>query len=135
MSWMFEGISTLTLFEQTGALFDIIGNTYEGSNEEVQCISNMAADNTESIHTGSLSLQGDSGGPLMCKEGGVNYITGVVSWGRFDCGGDRILPGVYADVHRYVDWINQHKVRKCHFHKGASSESYCVPLSKIYLSK
>merc|ERR1711964_912099 len=56
---------------------------------------------------GADTCQGDSGGPLTCNENGVHYIAGVVSWGKKECSGHQKLPGFYADVHRYVDWINQ----------------------------
>ncbi|KAM7303825.1 complement factor B [Ixodes scapularis] len=54
------------------------------------------------------ACKGDSGGPLM--QGVVDDETvwtqvGVVSWGDRKCSGRK--PGVYANVARYVPWINE----------------------------
>lgn len=46
-------------------------------------------------------FQGDSGGPLFC--GG--QLTGVVSTGQ-GCA-DPNFPGIYADIARYLPWIEQ----------------------------
>ncbi|XP_049542107.1 trypsin-2-like [Anopheles darlingi] len=48
---------------------------------------------------GRDACQGDSGGPLVCDR----VLVGVVSHG-FECARPR-LPGVYADVVAYRDWI------------------------------
>ncbi|XP_048089989.1 transmembrane protease serine 9-like [Alosa alosa] len=55
---------------------------------------------------GKDSCQGDSGGPMVMKEDSVWVQSGVVSFGIGCAQPD--LPGVYARVSRYEDWINSH---------------------------
>uniref|UniRef100_A0A182PZJ0 Peptidase S1 domain-containing protein n=1 Tax=Anopheles farauti TaxID=69004 RepID=A0A182PZJ0_9DIPT len=51
--------------------------------------------------------KGDGGSPLACEsESGSFVLAGIVSWG-IGCGGDS-LPGVYVEVSKYLDWINDH---------------------------
>jgi len=55
--------------------------------------------------TGECSCNGDSGGPMVTPSGEDYFITGVVSWGAGTCGAAN-LPGVYARVSVFKDWIN-----------------------------
>ncbi|XP_068203783.1 uncharacterized protein [Palaemon carinicauda] len=49
---------------------------------------------------------GDGGGPLACKDSvsGKYYLQGITSWG-IDCG-QKDVPGVYADVRFFSEWID-----------------------------
>ena len=55
--------------------------------------------------TGKCSCNGDSGGPMFTEvEDGLDFVTGVVSWGAGECGAaDKF--GVYARVSWFKDWI------------------------------
>ena len=50
---------------------------------------------------------GDSGGPLMLEQnrkGRKNHtLVGIVSWGISNC--VKNVPGVYADVSFFLEWI------------------------------
>lgn len=54
------------------------------------------------------NFQGDSGGPLLCPYPGEKdrwFVGGIVSWGIM-CAHPK-LPGVYANVIKYVPWIHE----------------------------
>lgn len=59
---------------------------------------------------GKDSCQGDSGGPLMGVSMNANvqfwYLVGLVSFGPTPCGQEG-WPGVYTNVAKYVDWIEE----------------------------
>ncbi|XP_053663507.1 CLIP domain-containing serine protease C9-like [Anopheles marshallii] len=57
----------------------------------------------EPVNEFSDACQGDSGGPLQVKQGNDIYLVGVISAG-VGCGSS--LPGLYARVAAYFDWIN-----------------------------
>ncbi|NWU94368.1 TPA protein, partial [Upupa epops] len=49
------------------------------------------------------ACKGDSGGPLVCMKADRMYLIGIISWG-IGCG-RKDVPGVYTNVTRYLDWI------------------------------
>lgn len=53
---------------------------------------------------GKDTCEGDSGGPLMYENGGSFEVHGVINFGPSPCGTPD-LPGVYAKVFLYRDWI------------------------------
>lgn len=53
---------------------------------------------------GKDACEGDGGSPLVCDVGGVWKVAGLVSWG-IGCG-QAGVPGVYANMAYYRDWID-----------------------------
>uniref|UniRef100_A0A8C7A0Y3 Coagulation factor IX n=1 Tax=Neovison vison TaxID=452646 RepID=A0A8C7A0Y3_NEOVI len=54
---------------------------------------------------GKDSCQGDSGGPHVTEVEGVNFLTGIISWGE-ECA-MKGKYGIYTKVSRYVNWIKE----------------------------
>ncbi|XP_051742649.1 prostasin [Ctenopharyngodon idella] len=79
-------------------------------NRQCKCLYGVSAITDNMICAGLLeggkdSCQGDSGGPMVSKQGSVWIQSGVVSFGE-GCA-QANLPGVYARVSNYQNWINQ----------------------------
>lgn len=81
------------------------------------------------------ACQGDSGGPLFYNDGQRQTLVGVVSFGK-GCGEDRskwlvlrkALPGVYASVYHYRDFIESTTQKFLEAEKSGSGKR---PLSTI----
>uniref|UniRef100_A0A8D0E3N9 Plasminogen activator n=1 Tax=Salvator merianae TaxID=96440 RepID=A0A8D0E3N9_SALMN len=54
------------------------------------------------------ACKGDSGGPLVCMKDDRMNLMGIISWG-IGCG-KKDTPGVYTNVVRYLDWIQDNMV-------------------------
>ena len=54
---------------------------------------------------GKDSCQGDSGGPHVTEVEGINFLTGIISWGE-ECA-MKGKYGIYTKVSRYVNWIKE----------------------------
>ena len=54
---------------------------------------------------------GDGGSPLVCPIGSTGdcYQGGIVAWG-IECGMENV-PGVYANVAKFRDWIDDHMIQ------------------------
>ena len=55
------------------------------------------------VEGGVGPCQFDSGGPLACREHGLYFLTGIVSWG-VGCGKPNKF-GVYSDMSVLTDWV------------------------------
>ncbi|XP_059414473.1 transmembrane protease serine 9-like [Carassius carassius] len=79
-------------------------------NRQCKCLNGVSTITDNMICAGPLeggkdSCQGDSGGPMVSKQGSVWVQSGVVSFG--DGCALANLPGVYARVSKYQNWINE----------------------------
>uniref|UniRef100_A0A673K4I5 Transmembrane protease serine 9-like n=1 Tax=Sinocyclocheilus rhinocerous TaxID=307959 RepID=A0A673K4I5_9TELE len=83
---------------------------YYCSTDQCKCLYGVSTITDNMLCAGPLdggkdSCQGDSGGPLVSKQGSVWVQSGVVSFGN-GCALAN-LPGVYARVSKYQNWINE----------------------------
>ncbi|XP_063911668.1 phenoloxidase-activating factor 2-like [Zophobas morio] len=57
---------------------------------------------------GKDTCKGDGGGPLMCVGDDYQFVqTGIVSWGAENKCGVVDQPGVYVDVAKFTEWIEE----------------------------
>ncbi|XP_077413607.1 prostasin-like isoform X2 [Vanacampus margaritifer] len=81
-------------------------------NRQCNCDLNPKATVTDNMICAGLrdggkdSCQGDSGGPMVSRQGSQWVLSGVVSFG-IGCARPK-MPGVYARVSRYQEWISNH---------------------------
>ncbi|KAK7174552.1 hypothetical protein R3I93_001689 [Phoxinus phoxinus] len=80
-------------------------------NRQCKCLNGVSNITDNMICAGLLeggkdSCQGDSGGPMVSKQSSLWIQSGVVSFGK-GCA-EPNLPGVYARVSKYQNWINEH---------------------------
>ena len=61
------------------------------------------------LDPGVDSCTGDSGGPLICERNGKPELTGIISYGK-KCG-IQGYPGIYVNVFRMRDWIEEKVVQ------------------------
>lgn len=87
---------------------ELIGKNHNVCNQKYSTANITLADTQLCVggEPGKDSCKGDSGGPLMRQELGVWYQVGVVSFGHKFCGYGG-FPGIYTDVSKYLNWIEQ----------------------------
>jgi len=56
---------------------------------------------------GKSTCNGDSGGPLVCKDGDHWFQYGITSWGKLGECGTPNYPPVFADIVRFLPWIEE----------------------------
>ncbi|VDI23242.1 trypsin-1-like [Mytilus galloprovincialis] len=99
---------------ESGSLADRLKEVYKPILPNSECLTNIGgAFNPDHmtcagyLEGGKGACQGDQGGPLACFNSQGKYdLIGIVSWG-FGCAREG-FPAVYANVHKYLDWIATH---------------------------
>ena len=69
------------------------------------CAGEPDCDRDGKTDSGTDACQGDAGGPLICSVNQQPTLVGVVSKG-VSCGKSG-KPGIYENVFKYIDWINE----------------------------